>query len=109
MSLGLHSRVFASVVAVGIFLALAPHLAQADGDMQRECISYWGEARFGGVGFNHIVHIANRCETTAVCDVSTDIAPTPRTVTVPGGRTVQVVTYLDSPSSKFTPHVTCAM
>jgi hypothetical protein len=41
--------------------------------------------------------------------VSTDVVPTPQSVTVPGNKSVEVVTYLDSPASKFTPRVTCEM
>jgi hypothetical protein len=97
------------LAAVAIGIPVAARAEAADGGAAQDCISFWGEARFGGVGFNHVVHIANKCEESAVCDVSTDVSPAPQTVQVPGGRTVEVVTYLDSPVSKFTPRVTCTM
>ena len=101
--------VLAVVAAVAIGISVLPRAEAADAGVPTDCISFWGEARFGGVGFNHVVHVANKCEESAVCDVSTDVSPAPQTVTVPGGRTVEVVTYLDSPVSKFTPRVTCTM
>ena len=97
------------VLAAALALSLAPTAAVADGDAAKACISFWGEARFGGVGYTHVVHVANKCAARAVCAVSTDIVPAPQSVTVPGKQEVEVVTYLGSPTSKFTPRVTCTM
>ena len=102
-------RLVPSVFVAAVALALAPQVAAAAGDTAKDCISFYGEARFGGVGFTHVVHVTNKCAANAVCAVSTDVAPTPQSVTVPGNKSVEVVTYLDSPASKFTPHVTCEM
>jgi hypothetical protein len=97
-----------SFVAATAF-ALAPGFAGAAGDTAKDCISFSGEARFGGVGFTHVVHVTNKCTSNATCAVSTDVVPTPQSVTVPGHKTVDVITYLDSPASKFTPRVACEM
>jgi hypothetical protein len=103
-------RAFPSILLASlVVVALAPRLASAAGDTAKDCIAFSGEARFGGVGFTHIVHITNKCTASAVCAVSTDVVPTPQSVTVPGNKSVEVVTYLDSPASKFTPRVTCEM
>ncbi len=101
--------VLATSFAAATTFALAPTFAAAAGNTAKECISFSGEARFGGVGFTHIVHITDKCAASAVCAVSTDVVPTPQTVTVPGNKSVEVVTYLGSPASKFTPYVTCEM
>ncbi len=59
-------------------VAAVPGVAVADEDPAKTCISSWGEARFGGVGFNHVVHVANKCAASATCAVSTDVEPTPQ-------------------------------
>ncbi len=99
----------AVLTAAAVAILAAPRVEAADAGPAGDCISFWGEARFGGVGYDHIVHVTNKCEQSAVCDVSTDVSPAPQTVNVPGGRSVDVVTYLDSPVRKFTPRVTCTM
>jgi hypothetical protein len=99
----------ALLVTAGLAVAVLPLDASAAGNTAKECIAFSGEARFGGVGFTHIVHITNKCTPSAVCAVSTDVVPTPQSVTVPGNKSIEVVTYLDSPASKFTPHVACEM
>jgi hypothetical protein len=73
------------------------------------CIGFWGEARFRGYGYYHIVHVANGCDRAAVCDVSTDVNPTPERVTVPAKQQVEVVTFQGSPAREFVPHVECKL
>jgi hypothetical protein len=73
------------------------------------CIGYWGEARFRGYGYYHVVHVANDCARAAVCDVSTDVNPTPERVTVPAKQQVEVVTFQGSPAREFVPHVECKL
>ena len=97
------------VVAAALAFSIAPSVAAGESDAASACISFWGETRFGGVGFTHVVHVANKCAASAVCAVSTDTEPTPQAVTVGGKQAVEVVTYLESPASKFTPRVTCSM
>ena len=99
----------APVLLLAAALAALKGAAAAEEDPAKACISSWGEARFGGVGFNHVVHVANRCAASATCMVSTDVEPTPQSVTVAGKETIEVVTHLGSPASQFTPHVSCVM
>jgi hypothetical protein len=73
------------------------------------CIRSWGEARYGAVGYNHIVHVADGCDAPAECVVSTDVNPEPQTVTVPPHAQVDVVTFLGSPARVFVPRVVCTM
>jgi hypothetical protein len=97
------------VIASAMAVIATTGAAAAEDDSAKTCISSWGEARFGGVGFNHLVHVANRCTASATCAVSTDVEPAPQTVTVPGKETVEVVTHVGSPASQFTPRVSCVM
>ncbi len=46
------------------------------------CVRIWPEARYGAIGYNHIVHIANACERAVTCSVATDVNPTPVDVAV---------------------------
>lgn len=107
LAVNLHSQ--SVVLAAVLAIAIAPGVAVAESGNADACISFWGEARFGAVGFDHIVHIANRCAASVACAVSTDLDRAPQAVTVPGNQAVLVVTHLGSPASKFTPHVTCRM
>jgi hypothetical protein len=94
-------------LALGLSVGLAV-VAAAEQPLD-SCIKYWGEVRFGGVGYNHLVHMVNSCSRTADCLVSTDVNPSAQMVEVPADSEVIVNTVLDSPSRRFTPHVTCTM
>ena len=71
------------------------------------CVGFWTEARFAGLAYNHIVHLANGCDVTASCTVRTNVNPEPQTVTVPPGAWMEVVTFIGSPASAFTADVQC--
>jgi hypothetical protein len=73
------------------------------------CVKYWGEARYGALGYNHLVHIANSCGVPADCVVSTDVAPAPLSQAVAAKSEAVVTTFLGSPARGFTPHVKCTM
>ncbi len=73
------------------------------------CIRFWGETRYGALAYNHIVHVANSCEATADCAVSTDVNPQPQEVEVEGGSSVEVMTFMGSPARTFKPRVKCTM
>jgi hypothetical protein len=96
-------------VLAALAVAAETGVAAADEDPAKACISSWGEARFGGVGFTHVVHVANKCAASATCAVSTNVEPAPQSVTVPGKQAIEVVTHLGSPASQFTPRVSCVM
>ncbi len=72
------------------------------------CIAVSARAR-GGVGYDHLVTIQNGCAQTAACTVSTDVSPSPISVTVAAGASETVVTYRGSPASEFTPRVSCSL
>ncbi len=81
----------------------------AAGESADSCIKYSGEARYGAMGYNHLVHITNRCNVGADCTVSTDVAPDPVPAAVGPKGEVTVTTFLGSPARTFTPHVKCTM
>lgn len=73
----------------------------------KPCISVWTEARYGNVGYHHLVHLANGCDVDYACDVSTNVNPDKQRVRVPARHQIEVTTFLDSPSRVFVPKVDC--
>ncbi len=71
------------------------------------CVAVKGEARSNGYGFKHVVVLTSACPKIADCEVSTDVNPTVVKVEVAPKATVEVLTFLDSPVSGFTPKVKC--
>jgi hypothetical protein len=71
------------------------------------CVRSWGEARYRGYGYDHIVHVANDCDETVACRVSTDVDTRPIQVTVPPEAHVEVVTRRGSAARKFKARATC--
>jgi hypothetical protein len=67
------------------------------------------EARYRGIGYEHLVHIGNACEKAADCRVTTDVNPEPIQVRVGKASTVTVITYRGSPASTFVANVQCAL
>ncbi len=108
-------RRLVGIVTVGGLLTLAtaavPRASLADGptDSAAACISVRPEARYRGLGYNHIVHVQDTCATPAECDVSTDVNPQPSHVSVPAHGEVEVTTFLGSPARVFVPKVDCKM
>jgi hypothetical protein len=94
------------VLAVGLLTTLA---FASDDNTAEKCIRSSPEARYRGLGYNHIVHVSNVCKVSAECDVSTDVNPQPTHVTVAGGEKVEVSTFLGSPARVFVPNVVCVM
>ena len=83
---------------------LVPALARAAAP---PCVDVSSHAVYRGVGYDHIVHLANRCDKSAVCSVSTDVNPERIVVTVPPKEEVDVLTFRGSPARVFAAHVTC--
>ena len=103
-----HARLGLRSLSFGFFVAATV----AAGSVQTSvpsCIQYAGEARYRGVGYQHVVHIVNGCERAAACDVSTDVNPEAQHVDVPARTHVEVVTFLGSPAREFTPVVDCKL
>ena len=90
-------------------LAFGEAPASAKEDTAALCIRVKPEARYRGLGYNHIVHVANVCGSAAECDVSTDVNPTPQHISLPPGGQTEVTTFLGSPARVFTPNVACTM
>jgi hypothetical protein len=93
---------------LGTVVVLSP-LATAKEPTADDCVKYWGETALSYPGHNHLVHIANACEASADCTVTTDVNPEPTHVTVGGKSEVVVNTFLGSPARVFTPKVKCTM
>jgi hypothetical protein len=74
---------------------------------QVACVIVTTEARFAGLAYNHIVHIANGCSVPMTCTVTTDVNPEAQTVTVPPASRAEVLTFIGSPASAFTANVRC--
>jgi hypothetical protein len=92
---------------LGVFFMLRPSrpvLAQTE-----SCIDSWNEARYSGVGYNHVVSIRNRCDRTATCEVWTDVNPDHQRVTVEPNEVREVLTFLGSPARVFTAHADCKL
>jgi hypothetical protein len=71
------------------------------------CVRVSAEARYRGLGYEHVVHLENGCDKDVVCLVATDVNPEQQTVSVPPGVAADVITFIGSPSREFVPHVTC--
>jgi hypothetical protein len=99
---------FAALALVTLAVAGASASASAEGT-QASCIKFWGETRYGALAYNHIVHIANSCAATADCSVSTDVNPEAQQIAIEGNSSVEVMTFMGSPSRTFKPKVTCTM
>lgn len=74
-----------------------------------DCIDSWAESRYRNYGYDHIVHIHNRCERAATCEVSTNVNPVSQHVTVLPKHDVEVLTFRGSPSRDFAPRVECEL
>ncbi len=102
-------RIGAGALVLGIFVATAGARAAPRANPVDACIRAWPEARYGALGYNHIVHIANGCDPPADCTVTTNVNPEPIAVTVPGHKQIEVTTWRGSPAREFTPQVVCKM
>ncbi|MBI2391362.1 MAG: hypothetical protein HYV09_17360 [Deltaproteobacteria bacterium] len=109
-------RMTFALVAPALVFALLPVSAGAHPEVQPEpaadagpapCVRFWGEARPTGYGYRHVVVLESKCKTKQTCDVSTDVNPEVQKVPVDPGQTKEVVTFLESPASAFTPRVVC--
>ena len=98
------------VGSLGLMALLGPVAAWATPpDTAAICIKVRPEARYSAYGYNHIVHLADVCASSAECDVSTDVNPQPTHVSVPAKTEIEVNTFLGSPARTFIPKVACTM
>lgn len=105
----LSSRGWTGTCVAALFFFSVP-LASAEKPSPKlpHCIQIKPEARYI-LGYDHLVHITNQCETTAHCQVSTDVNPAPQAVTVAPRKTETVLTFRGSPARVFVPHVACTL
>lgn len=109
----------AALAAALVALASAAHAddagaksdagAKGDAGAVPACIKVTATTRYVPYGWSHIVGLANGCTRDASCTVSTDVNPEKQTAQVPKGGSVEVVTFLSSPSQTFTPVVACTL
>ena len=78
-------------------------------DPKLSCVEYNAEARYSGVGYDHLVHISNHCERKVACEVSTNVNPDKTRVTVASKATETVLTWRGSPAREFTAAVSCRL
>jgi hypothetical protein len=98
----------ATLALIGLATLALSTRASAE-DTQASCIKFWGETRYGAMAYNHVVHVANSCDTGADCSVSTDVNPQPQQIAVEARSSIEVMTFLGSPARTFKPNVRCAM
>ena len=94
-------------LSVLTILALSSAEAPADSPSLPACIQVSSEARYHGVGYDHIVHLASTCSTEAACKVASDVSKEPVQASVPAGAAVEVVILRGSPAREFKPRVSC--
>ena len=98
------------MLAITVLVCAVP-VAEAEDNPNTvaRCIKVAPEARYRGLGYNHIVHVADTCKVGAECDVSTDVNPQPTHITLGGGENTEVTTFMGSPARVFTPKGDCVM
>jgi hypothetical protein len=97
------------VLAAGIGVVASVLCARSGVAGDAPCIQHRAEVRYGNLGYDHIVHLRNKCRTRATCAVSTNVNPKPTQAGVRAGEEVEVLTMRGSPAREFTPHVDCVL
>jgi hypothetical protein len=71
------------------------------------CILARTESPYRNYGYDHIVHLQNRCDAAVRCQVSSDVRSDPIDVGVDPGARVEVVLWRGSPVRLFNAKVDC--
>jgi hypothetical protein len=71
------------------------------------CVDAWPEARYRNYGYDHIVHLINRCDVRMSCQVATNVNPSATPVALAPGEKREVLTFRGSPAREFTPTARC--
>lgn len=100
--------VLAVAALAGLAHAQQPPGARVAGD-RPACVDVAFAALYRGVAYNHVVTIHNTCGQPARCTVTTDVNPSPMSVSVAAGATAQVATFIGSPARVFVPTVACSL
>jgi hypothetical protein len=72
------------------------------------CVEVSAEARFAGIGYDHIVTLKSECKKPVKCQVRTNVTTEPSSVSLAPAAEESVVTWRGSPARAFTPDVTCS-
>ena len=72
-----------------------------------DCVDVKSEARFSGVGYDHLVTLKSACKKRLKCVVRTNVNSEPANVTLDPGEEESVLTWRGSPAREFTPDVKC--
>lgn len=72
------------------------------------CVEVSSEARFAGIGYDHIVTLKSECKKPVKCQVRTNVTTEPSSVSLAPAAEESVVTWRGSPARAFTPDVTCS-
>jgi hypothetical protein len=79
----------------------------ADSGTAAGCVLWQTEARWVGMGYNHLVHLHNTCSEAMRCEVSTDVNPEVTVVHLDPEEKETVTTFMGSPASEFEAYVEC--
>ena len=72
-----------------------------------QCVYWSQEARARVYGYDHLVHLNNRCKQTATCQVTTNVNPKSIEERLEAGAKQTVLTFMDSPARTFQARVRC--
>lgn len=89
-----------------VLLLLAVPLCASSG-AATSCVEVGGASFWGEMGWNHTVYLTNRCGAEVLCNVSTNVAPEAKLVTLSTNVTTSVVTSINAPERVFVPTVSC--
>ena len=90
-----------TLLALGVLASGAPLAADSDED-SLDCYDVGGQARYGALGYKHVVIVRNRCSVTLNCKVWTDVDPKPQlSLTVRPGETGEQICRINSPARSF--------
>lgn len=70
------------------------------------CVEYTTQARFI-MGYDHLVHLHNKCEVKATCTVFTNVNPDKQTASLKQDEKKTLLTFRGSPASEFSATVEC--
>jgi hypothetical protein len=73
------------------------------------CVARQTEARYGALGYDHLVSLANGCTRAVECQVSTNVAPTPISRVLAPRESALVLTFRGSPARSFTARIDCRL
>ncbi len=99
----IHVLIAAALVAVPVAPSSAPAVPTQAG-----CVNVTSEARYRNYGHDHVVRLESACAEVQACQVSTDVNPTVRRVTVAPDAAIEVLTFRGSPAREFRATVNCA-